>query len=96
MLLFSRFRIAGHSMTPTISSDENVLASSLPFLFKSPKEGDVVVFEKDKTYFVKRIEKIKDDGYFLSGDNKTDSYDSRGFGLVNKSKIKGKVIFKWD
>lgn len=83
-------------MMPKFSPNQNVLASSLPFLFTSPKVGDVVVFEKDKMNFIKRIEKIEDNGYFLSGDNNTDSYDSRKFGLVDKSEIKGKVIFKWD
>ena len=35
--------------------------------------------------------KIPDMQYFLMGDNRNHSYDSRGFGLVDRSKITGKA-----
>ncbi len=94
MLFLSRFKISGHSMTPTYSEGDSVLASSIPLLFSKPKKGDVVVFEKYNRLYIKRIGKIDKEKYFLVGDNKKDSHDSRRFGLVSDNQIKGKVIRK--
>lgn len=94
MLLLSRFKISGHSMKPTFSEDDSVLVSSIPLLFGKPKKGDVVVFEKYNRLYIKRIKKIEDEKYFLVGDNKKDSQDSRRFGFVNRNQIKGKIIMK--
>lgn len=81
-------------MSPTFSEEDSVLVSSFPFLFVRPKKGDVVVFEKYNRLYIKRIGKIKEEKYFLVGDNKKDSQDSRRFGLVKREQIKGKVIRK--
>jgi signal peptidase I len=81
-------------MQPTYRENDNVIVSSLPLLFTKPKKGDVVVFEKFSKYYVKRIKSIKNGKYFIVGDNKKDSQDSRRFGSVNPSQIKGKVIRK--
>lgn len=81
-------------MAPEFSEDDSVLVSSIPLLFGKPKKGDVVVFEKFNRTYIKRIGKIKDEKYFLMGDNKKDSQDSRRFGSVNREQIKGKVLFK--
>lgn len=37
---------------------------------------------------------ISKDKYFVIGDNRLYSYDSRNFGLVDKNEIKGKMFFK--
>ena len=81
-------------MSPTYKEDDNVLVSSIPLLFSKPKEGDVVVFEKYNRMYLKRVEKVIDNKYFLEGDNKKDSMDSRAFGSVFEKQIKGKVIRK--
>lgn len=81
-------------MTPTFSEEDSVLVSSFPFLFIKPKKGNVVVFEKYGRLYIKRIGKIKEGKYFLVGDNKKDSQDSRRFGSVKREQIKGKVIRK--
>lgn len=94
MLLLSRFKIKGHSMQPKFSDNDSVLVSFLPFMFGKPRKGDVVVFEKFNRIYLKRIGKIKDNKYFLVGDNKKDSQDSRRFGSVSREQIKGKVIMK--
>lgn len=93
-MILSRFKISGHSMSPTFSEGDNLIASSIPFLFVKPKKGDVVVFEKFNKIYLKRVKKIKDGKYFLVGDNKKDSQDSRRFGSVSFGQIRGKVIFK--
>ena len=37
---------------------------------------------------------IPDDYYLVLGDNRVNSHDSRNYGLIHKSEIKGKVIFE--
>lgn len=93
-MLLSRFKISGHSMDPTYSEGDNVLVSSLPLIFARPKKRDVVVFEKFNRFYIKRIDKIEKGKYFLVGDNKKDSFDSRRFGSVKRDQIKAKVILK--
>ena len=39
--------------------------------------------------------KLKEDQYFLLGDNIGQSYDSRDFGTLDKKEIVGKVILRW-
>ncbi len=81
-------------MQPTYNENDEVLVSSLPLKFGKPKVGDIVVFEKYNKYYIKRIKEVKKDKYFLEGDNKKDSQDSKRFGLVEEKQIKGKVIRK--
>jgi signal peptidase I len=38
---------------------------------------------------------IRDDEYFVLGDNRPDSHDSRSFGPIPRSSIKGKVVVRW-
>jgi len=95
MLLLSRFRISGHSMEPVIKNGETVLVSSIPYFFSKPKIGDIVAFRKLEQVFVKRITRIDGDEYFLKGDNKKDSLDSRDFGWIKKKDVLGRLIFKF-
>lgn len=96
MPLFSLFKVFGHSMEPTLLNGSKVLVSSLPFLIRDPGINDIIAFA-DKTsgkIFVKRITKRKGQRYFLTGDNKHDSLDSKVIGWISKKDIVGKVIFK--
>jgi len=85
-------------MEPFIKNGQTVLASSIPYFFSKPKIGDIVAFKKTEKVFIKRITKIDPsaDGekYFVGGDNKKDSMDSRRFGWILKKDIIGKVILK--
>lgn len=94
MLLLSRFIISGHSMEPTIHNGQTVLVSSMPYLFSKPKSGDIVAFKKEEKIFIKRIARIERQKYFITGDNKNDSLDSRNFGWIEKKEIVGEVIGK--
>lgn len=99
MLLLAHFIIQGHSMEPNILQGQTVLASSIPYLFLKPKIGDIVAFKKEKKVLIKRIAKINPstssgEKYFVKGDNKKDSLDSKEIGWVLKKEIVGKVILK--
>ena len=47
---------------------------------------------RDDKVLIKRITKIEDKSYFVQGDNKNASTDSRVFGMIRRSAIIGKVI----
>lgn len=70
--------------------------------------GDEISFKKGKVYingkereenfplmeeYPDKIIKLKDDEYYVLGDNRNNSQDSRVFGPVHKSEITGVVIF---
>lgn len=87
-----RFKVNGNSMIPTFKEGQYLLVSSW---FKNIKVGDVVVLDQSKLEkkVVKRVAKIKNDQYFVVGDNQRESSDSRSFGWVKKEDVLGKVIF---
>lgn len=80
-------------MIPTFLSGESVLVSNVPYLFSKPKVGEILAFKKNGEIFIKRIVKIDNEKYFVKGDNKKDSLDSRGFGWIERKKIVGKVVY---
>lgn len=93
MIPLFKFKINGHSMEPTFKDGDMVLVNKLSYFFIRPKIGNVVVLKRDK-YIIKRIKKIDEDRFFVVGDNKKESTDSRKFGWIKKKDILGKVILK--
>lgn len=93
MILLSRFKVSGHSMEPTFSSGTTLLVSSIPYILREPKIGDIAVFSVTGKIFVKRIKKKEGQRYFLAGDNTNDSFDSQRFGWVRRENILGKVAW---
>lgn len=89
-LLLQRFTVYGNSMVPTLKHGQDVLVRCW---FYQPKAGDMVVIKKDGKEMIKRIQRVSGQKYFVVGDNKKESTDSRRFGLIDKSEIAGKVIF---
>ncbi len=82
-------------MEPTFKEGQTLLVSSLPYFFRQPKIGDVVVVKdpRSRRLLLKRITNRENQNYFVSGDNPKSSTDSRTFGVINKENILGKVIF---
>jgi len=96
MLLLQKYKISGHSMEPILKNGDTVLVSDLSYLFKSPKIDDIVAFKgKESEVLIKRIKGIKNGKFFLRGDNKDDSFDSKNFGYIEKENIIGKLIYKF-
>lgn len=95
------FTVYGTSMTPTLMPKQKVLVWKYGII----KKNDIVVCKKPqmKKLLVKRVKKIKQirnhqssmntEVYFIQGDNKNESTDSRHFGWVSKKSIIGKVIY---
>ena len=88
-MLLGKLKIQGHSMEPTINEGNLVFVSSLPFLFSKPRIGDVVVLRKENKTLIKRVTRIRNDKFFLAGDNVMDSMNV----WANKKDIKGKIVY---
>jgi signal peptidase I len=82
-------------MSPTLHTGDIVLVNRLAFLFRDPHINDIVAVKdpRDQKILIKRITNIVDGRYFVTGDNKLHSTDSRKFGMLEKKDIVGKVIF---
>lgn len=93
MILFVA-RVSGHSMQPTFSQNDQLLVSGISYWFLKPKIGDIIVFNMSKKFHIKRIIDVKNNTFFVAGDNPKDSLDSRQFGWIERSAILGKVIKK--
>lgn len=95
MLLISKFKISGHSMEPKLKNGSIVLVSSIFYLLRKPKVNDVIAFKNfDGKILIKRIKNIEKGNFFMEGDNKKDSLDSKSFGAISKDMILGKVFYK--
>lgn len=93
-MLLSRIKVIGRSMEPAFKHNQIVITSSIPFFFRKPRIGDVVVL-LHKRYIIKRIAKVEENRIFVTGDNRKESTDSRDFGWITKEEVVGKVIFKF-
>ena len=95
ILPISKYKIFGHSMYPTFCEGDIVLINKLSFVFQKPRLKDIVAVKdpRDGKILIKRIARIQDNQYFVEGDNKLHSTDSREFGMLKKRDIVGKVIF---
>jgi phage repressor protein C with HTH and peptisase S24 domain len=89
-MFFSLFKTSGHSMFPAIKDSSFFIASSLPFIYRDPKIGDMILFEVDNKIIVKKVIKVENDLIFIEGDNKM---DSKKFNPIKKNEIIGKVIW---
>lgn len=96
MFPIARFKIDDRSMEPVFKQGDYVLVNKLSYIFKKPSKNDVIVLrhpkEKNK-FLIKRISLVTNsDEYFVIGDNKDFSRDSRHFGSVKRDSIIGKVL----
>jgi len=82
-------------MLPYILPGTITLASALPYICYMPKEGDIVIALEPSMQkkIIKRIGRITGGSYYLNGDNKNASTDSKDFGLVSRDAILAKVIY---
>lgn len=81
-------------MQPTFSPGDKVLVNRFVYWFKKPEVGDIVAVKdpRDGKVLIKRITKIQNNRYFVTGDNSGHSTDSRVFGTIGRREIIGKVM----
>lgn len=82
-------------MYPYLTDGDKILVKKI----FTPKKNDIVVFfnptvSNTEIYYVKRIETIKNNKYFVLGDNRKESVDSRQFGWIDHNVLIGKMIMK--
>ncbi len=77
-------------MNPTLENGDYLIVEKL----STPKINDVVVLTINDTLLIKRITSIENEEYFVQGDNRGNSLDSRIFGTIPKEDIKGKVLLR--
>ena len=94
--MFRRFKVSGNSMLPALADGQYVIGESLTYKFRNPTIGDIVVLKSPNSdmNLIKRIIKRQDDDYFVEGDNKNESRDSRDFGLIRKENILFRTMLK--
>ncbi len=76
-------------MLPTIKPGQlAIVCKKIP---KNPLNR-LIIFENQGILKIKRVIRIKGSDFWVLGDNREFSQDSRHFGLVKKEDIKGSVI----
>ena len=86
--MFPFFSVKEQSMEPHIKDGDFVIA----FPFFRPKAGNLVVFKQDDKLMLKRVMAVHEkEKYWVEGDNKKESKDSRHFGWISKKQVLGTV-----
>lgn len=91
---FTRVRVVGPSMEPTVRNGEWWLVRRT----SAVHPGDVVMLRhplRPHLTVVKRVDHRTSDGWWVSGDSLEDSEDSRHFGAVANDLIVGRLIWRY-
>ena len=100
VFFFDLFPVSGESMKPTIENGSSVLIHP-----DSAEIGDIVVFEcyssecrypgDNGGVLIKRVTQKQGNCFYLEGDNRLKSWDSRSYGWLcdDDLKILGKVVW---
>jgi len=93
-VILKLMRVRGDSLAPRFHSGDFVLISSLALRLRPPRPADVIVFDHPAYgRLIKRIQRIEPDGrLFVRGDD-IDSVDSRRFGPIDITAVKGLVVW---
>ncbi len=134
--IVSHTKIPTGSMISTIMPRDHLIVNRIPYYYRNPKKGEIVVFRQDGENLIKRVigepgdeiniiggyvyvnqmkidestylfedghtyiytssdihypYKVPEDYYFLMGDNRENSKDSRFFGPVSRDQIYAKA-----
>jgi signal peptidase I len=99
-----RVEVAGGSMRPTLESGDRALAVGNA-RGRRPRAGDIVVLdhpERPGFELVKRVTEVRDPSttsgaaeLWVEGDDPAGSTDSRHFGPVDGSRVRGRLVLVW-
>lgn len=137
--IISNTKVPTESMMPAINPGDHLIVSRIPYYYRDPVRGEIVVFKYNKDFLIKRIvgvpgdeidirenkvyindelldevayltESVKTylfagskvdfpyvipkDYYFVMGDNRLNSKDSRVFGAIPRSSIIAKAGYR--
>jgi len=101
------FVVNGNSMVPNFHNGDYLIIDEITYQFRKPQIGEVIVFRYPKNpseFFIKRIAALPGDTingttlaadeYYVLGDNKSASLDSRYWGPVKSNLIVGRAILR--
>ena len=93
LFVIGPFTVNGPSMEPTLYSGDMVICCRV-YNASDLQQGDIIVFRHNGQRMIKRIAYVTEDGknYYVLGDNKSNSLDSRVFGTVGAGDVKAKMI----
>lgn len=86
--------VTGKSMEPTLVEGQYLLCNTSRKAIKNIKIGDIIVAkrpDRSDRRIIKRVTRIFEDAYFVIGDNKAHSTDSRDFGAISKKDVFGVI-----
>ena len=88
-------KVTGNSLYPGYQEGDFVIVSKIPFIFSSPKPGDVVAFHHPGYgTLIKQVEGVDPaHGELTVIGTQPDSVDSRLFGPISNNALVGKVIW---
>jgi len=97
--LRQRFCVTGFSMFPVLKPGEEILVDTRAYRHFLPEIGDLVMAKhpyRQDLKIIKWVAFVGEKGnYFLLGENKEESSDSRSFGCVSLQQIIGRVTSKF-
>ena len=101
------FIVSGSSMVPTFHDGDYLIINEIGYRFEEPAHEDVVVFHYPKNpsqFYIKRIiglpgetingTTLEEDEYYVMGDNRNASSDSRYWGPVKRNLIIGRAFIR--
>ena len=84
----SPFIVHESSMEPSYNPGDHVLT----FNWYEPRKNDVIIFRTGDKYYLKRVDRVSEGLFYVSGDNKR---KTTGIGPVKRAQIVGKIILKY-
>lgn len=93
-LRWRRIVVRGESMRPTLEPGDRVLVVPV----RRPRPGDLVALEDPERpgrMVVKRVAEVADDRVVVIGDRAVLSVDSRHYGPVRRSALRGRVVYRY-
>lgn len=99
VLAYSRVRVSGDSMRPTLEPGDRLLVRRV-WRRSRVVAGDLVTVPDPRPgsagrLLVKRVVSVEEGLVVLAGDNPEASTDSRSFGPVPGSSIRGRVLYRY-
>ncbi len=86
--------VAGESMAPTFNAGDWLLV----MWGGTFRPGQTVLVERESqpgVFLIKRVIGLEADRYWVEGDNKVESMDSRQWGAIGHSEIVATVVFRF-